>query len=388
MQGKLGYWDEGNDLRSFKEKCMDAVAALGHTDVSVPDTYILGYYPNVKSNPFQKMLYSQAFSHGIAAVAVRSLEDVRNLPQGLKMIIHFHWIHQIFAEVNTVEQAEKAVDTFLEEVRGLKAQGIIIVWTIHNVISHGARFEEQENRLRSVFSELVDHIHIMNPRTAALCDPNYTIDMQKVIEVPHPSYAGVYGNYISKAQARLDLNLAPTDAVFLLFGSMVPQKGTRHFLAEIDSLQEACNGKAKLMIAGKAKVGAFYEEVLQLAAGRTDIKLMTGHVDDQQVQNLFRAADVVVCPYVKGLNSGVIMTAASFGRPVVVPNFLKPVFKGAEEWAVGFDSADFQNCVPACARAYELSQTPTTENEMITWAKELSAQNVSMQFFEKLRGRL
>ncbi|MCK0067968.1 glycosyltransferase [Kordiimonas laminariae] len=387
MSAVMRHWDDGVDLRTFSEKCMDGFIGLSDAGFSADECEILAYHPGVENNPFQRMLYSRAMQFGMAPIAVKQLSELEDVPSGIKLSVHFHWIHQVFSKINTEIEAHDAADKFLKNVESLKDRGIRIVWTIHNVISHGSQYEAIELNLRMRFAELADIIHVMNPRTAALCAPYYMLDSQKILEVPHPSYANVYGSYLSKAQARLELGLPPKQPVFLLFGSLMPQKGTRQFLQGMDELQKYFGGEAIALVAGKARLGSFYEEVLKLSSPRIDVKLMAGHVDDQHIQMLFKAADVVVCPYIKGLNSGVVMTAASFGRPVVAPSFIKPTLREVTDAITEFDPADFISSYEACAAAYEKSQNSNLELELLTWAEANAAHAVSDKFFGELKAR-
>lgn len=388
MSAEKRHWDDGIDLRSFSEKCMDGLLALSAAGFAVDESRILGFYPAVEGNPFQKMLYARAAEFGFAPVAINNLDELDACPTALNVVVHFHWVHNVFAKAENEAEAQAASDTFLRRAEALKARGVKLVWTIHNVISHGTRFEKVELELRQKFADLVDTIHIMNPRTAALCAPVYTLDSHKLLEVPHPSYAGVYGDYISKFQARLDLGLPAGKPVFLLFGSLMPQKGTRQFLQGIGKLQDRFSSEAIVLVAGKARMGAFYEEVLKLSSGRTDVKLIAGHVGDQDVQSLFKAADVVVCPYTKGLNSGVVMTAVSFGRPVVVPSFIMPVLWETDIAVSDFDPSEFDGCYDACLNAYNAAQDEELENRLLAWSRNNSAQQISARFLEGLKARL
>jgi glycosyltransferase involved in cell wall biosynthesis len=47
------------------------------------------------------------------------------------------------------------------------------------------------------------------------------------------------------------------------------------------------------------------------------IKLNLNYLDDDQIQYFLNAADVVVLPYKKLTNSGVLFLAMSFGKPVI-----------------------------------------------------------------------
>lgn len=379
------------DVRSFPETCLDGAATLASEGFSTEGDnagYLLGYYPAVKNNPFQQMLYAEGMKHGFACFPLNHVDDLSRTPSGLKLVLHLHWVHRIFNLLETKAQAKAAMWRFMSEIKYVQNAGHKVVWTVHNKLSHNSFFRAEEYALRTALASQVDVIHIMNPESAEICAPEYELPQEKLISVEHPSYCGIYGDYTSKAAARFQLGLAPDEKVFLLFGRLMPQKGARQFLAELDRLQDMFTDKVRVLLVGRESSPDFTEEIIALTAGRADVKSVRDYVGDQDVQVYFRAADVVVCPYTAGLNSGVVMTAASFGKPVVTSNRFKPVFKGIEDCMVCFDTSNMANVVQACLQAYELAKQPNVEAKITVWAQERQPHKISSQFFAALRNML
>jgi len=379
------------DVRSFPETCLDGAQALTSEGFSIEGDnagYLLGYYPAVKNNPFQQMLYAEGMKHGFACFPLNHVDDLSRTPNGLKLVLHLHWVHRAFSMLETKAQAKAAMWRFISEIKHAQNAGHKIVWTVHNKLSHNSLFRSEEYILRSALAEQADVIHIMNPDSADICAPEYNLPPEKLLSVEHPSYCGVYGDYVSKEAARLQLGLAPDEKVFLLFGRLMPQKGARQFLAELDHLQGMFANKVRVLLVGRESSPDFTEEIIALTAGRADVKSVRDYVGDQDVQVYFRAADVVVCPYTAGLNSGVVMTAASFGKPVVTSDRFKSVFKGIEECMVCFDTSDMSCVVKACTQAYMLAQHPDVEAKITAWAQERQPYKISSQFFTALRNVL
>jgi glycosyltransferase involved in cell wall biosynthesis len=338
------------------------------------------------------MLYASGFDEGYACFPVRTIDDVTDLPEGLSLVMHYHWLNKVFRESADGRAAAKAANRFLARVKLQKDRGHTIVWTVHNILSHAATFPEEEAMLRDGMARLADVLHIMNPDTVALCAPHYDLPQQKVVTVPHPSYHGVYGDYVCGAQARFMLDLSPDDHVFLLFGSLGPHKGTRQFLQGLDDLQERLQGRARILVAGAPGKPAFMEDIMGLIAGRSDVQLFQAHIDDQGVQNFFKAADVVVCPYGIGLNSGVMVTAAGFGRPVVVPHMMARACPGIDDHVFAFEAGNIAACYDACQAALEHAGSGETGNQpeavLRQWARESAPRTVSRRFFQALRSKL
>lgn len=374
--------------RSFDEACVDAKLSLFSKGVNLDEAHLLAYYPPVHRNPFQHMLYSAAFSQGFACFPVRDkLEEVGAPPVKAPLAVHYHWVHRVFTGAETTREAARQANTFLELVDAQKDAGLKILWTVHNLLSHSARFVDEEIELRANLAARADLVHIMNPATVELCGRYYELNPSKTFMVPHPSYFGVYGDYIGAEQARFDLGLTPEDKTVLLFGSLGPHKGARQFISELANLEAALNVRLRVLIAGQPSDADYMEEIYALVSDKANVSLYERHIDDQTVQTLFRATDAVVCPYDIGLNSGVAATAATFGRPCVVPDILVPAMAGMGTGIIGFNPQDRASLVVAVGRALEARSNPETEKMLTHWAELHRPRAISAAFFEALRER-
>ena len=373
--------------RSFDETCVDAKLSLYARGVNLEEAHLLAYYPPVKRNPYQQMMYSAAFEEGFACFPVHDLSDVSEPPVKAPFGVHYHWVHRVFADASTSREAERAAQDFLETVDRHKDLGLKVVWTVHNLLSHSARFIDEEIELRAGLGDRSDFVHIMNPATVELCGRYYELNANKTFMVPHPSYFGVYGDYITAEQARFDLGITPEDKTVLLFGSLGPHKGTRQFLRELDDLQNELGVRLRVLIPGQPSDAAYMEEIYALVAGKPNVSLIERHIDDQTVQTLFRATDIVVCPYDIGLNSGVAATAATFGRPCVVPDILVPAMTGVGTGIIGFNPANRASLAVAIAAALEAGSNPETEFSLVQWAEMHRPRAISQAFFAALRER-
>jgi len=98
----------------------------------------------------------------------------------------------------------------------------------------------------------------------------------------------------------------------LSFGRISPYKGLE-YLAEAWRIIRNENPSARLIVAGD---GEFYFDISSL---RSDprVELYNQHVENAELVRLIQRASVVVLPYVEATQSGVIMTAYAFNKPVV-----------------------------------------------------------------------
>ena len=87
---------------------------------------------------------------------------------------------------------------------------------------HGARFEAEEAALSADIVDRCAAVHILARGTPELVAGWFTIPADKILEVPHPSYAGAYEDFITREQARHELGLWPDETT----GNRVPSAAT------------------------------------------------------------------------------------------------------------------------------------------------------------------
>ena len=130
--------------------------------------------------------------------------------------------------------------------------------------------------------------------------------------VPHPFYAQFDRGRWTRESARASLSLAGDVALF--FGYVRPYKGLDTLLAAWKRVR-AERPQATLVVAGE-----FYEKperYVALASATGGVRILNRYIPDEEVEALFRAADVTVLPYRSGTQSGVTHVAYALGSPVI-----------------------------------------------------------------------
>lgn len=130
--------------------------------------------------------------------------------------------------------------------------------------------------------------------------------------VAHPFYAQFDQGRWTRESARASLGLSGEVALF--FGYVRHYKGLDTLLRAWRDVR-ARRPEATLVVAGE-----FYErpeayEALARAAG--GVRLVNRYIPDEEVEALFRAADVTVLPYRSGTQSGVTHVSYALGVPVI-----------------------------------------------------------------------
>ena len=130
--------------------------------------------------------------------------------------------------------------------------------------------------------------------------------------VPHPFYAQFDRERWTRETARASLGL--TGDVALFFGYVRHYKGLDTLLTAWKRVR-AVRPQATLVVAGE-----FYEDPSVYAGLVRDaggVRLLDRYIPDDEVEALFRAADVTVLPYRSGTQSGVTHVAYALGTPVI-----------------------------------------------------------------------
>ena len=133
--------------------------------------------------------------------------------------------------------------------------------------------------------------------------------------VPHPLYAQFDRGRWTRESARARLGLEGEVAVF--FGYVRRYKG-------LDTLLEAWPKVRARRPVTLVAAGEFYEDpapyraLAAAAGGAPGVRLLEGYLADDEVEALFKAADVVVLPYRSATQSGVTHVAYALGVPVII----------------------------------------------------------------------
>ena len=205
-------------------------------------------------------------------------------------VVHYQWL--------TLE----ALDAFL------LARGAPRVFTSHNVLRRGTgRVREQAARLVIARCEAV--IAHTGAGSRALVE-RFGADPARVHTIPHGAFEALTRQ---DEEQPLDPDLEAVEGpVVLCFGVLRPYKG-------VDVLVEAFRGLdgAELWIVGRPWMDV--EPLRRAAAGaRAAVRFVDRYVTDAELPALFRRADLVVLPYRRIDQSGVLHTALAFGKAMVL----------------------------------------------------------------------
>lgn len=300
------------------EATMQALLAQARTSGPLP--YLLSYAPVAEMNPFQRLLYSRASEEGFALVPAVEFGHLASVGWADRSVIHLHWLASVLSGATSMDEARIRVAGFRKRLVSWRAAGHRIVWTMHNVLPHDAALPEAEIALRRVMVEHADAVHLLSRASADEASRYYDLPEARTFHVPHPSYEGWYANTRDRMGARMDLELPANEFTFVSFGSLQPYKGLSELIDAFAELKSRHPGRPmRLIIAGKAVDRDYHAQLAAKVEHFAAVTLIPSAMEERQVQTLLNGADVAVAPYLRTLNSGAALLAASFRRPLVAP---------------------------------------------------------------------
>ncbi len=197
-------------------------------------------------------------------------------------------------------------------------RGTRVVWTIHDLGSNDRWHPRLEAWYWRRYTVQVDAVICLSREALRLARLRFpALGRLPGHVVPHGHYRDSYPNTLTQSEARARLDLDAKTPVLLHFGLLRPYKNVPHLIA---TFAEAALPEAVLLIAGKPFDRQIQREVERAAANVPGVRLELRYIAPEEVQLFLLAADLVVLPYQRILNSGATLLALSFARPVLVPD--------------------------------------------------------------------
>jgi beta-1,4-mannosyltransferase len=342
-------------------------------------------FPAFKDNPFTSLLYCESGLLGIRTLETDDFEQFLVLLGGLAPgeICHVQWTQLIAQNQKNCGRAFRRVRRFRRALVSAKKRGVSIVWTLHNRVPHELRFPALELSVLKILASESDGIHIMNVDTMRAVADLYQLRVEKSFHVPHPSYGKTYGDVVPRSEARRYLGIAQNDHVILFLGHIRDYKGIETLLAAFEIAAEA-DPRLCLVIAGRVHPSmAYVMKAIGQSTGR--IQLVDKRIPDEEIAHFLAAADLLALPYQAVLNSGSVALAATYGVPVLLPDFPHLVAEfESEPWVSFFSRAEGALGLSSSLRgAFPLADG--VHEAAFAFAEAYNPKDVSRMFLENLR---
>jgi beta-1,4-mannosyltransferase len=290
-------------------------------------------FANRSLNPYNHRISTELVRRGVAVYEYRPWAWFARRYD----VAHVHWPESTFN--HGLAGALATTETLLRVLDALRARGTRVVWTAHNVRSHGGRYPRPEAAFWRRFVERVDGVIALTEGgvgEARRAHPG--LAGRPAFVVPHPHYRGEYEDVLTREEARARLGLPAGAKVLLFFGQIAEYKNVPALVRCFGGLDDP---DARLVVAGRPKTAAIAGEIARAAAADARVVVADAYVAPARVQDYFRAADAVALPYRDILNSGSALLALSFDRPVLLPRvgaFGELRAAAGDAWVRGYDA--------------------------------------------------
>ena len=196
----------------------------------------------------------------------------------------------------------------------LKMFKMKIILTAHNVVSH-----EDNLFLRYIFKilyKISDKIIVH-----ANCNKK---ELQKFARIPLSKITVIlHGNYFFFKEVNSALENYPNVYQcknILFFGYIRQYKGLIYLIRALKEIKKVIPN-VKLIIAGKPVEDFYiYKREIDKLNIKDNVLLDLGYISFKKIYKYFKIANVVVLPYTKIYQSGILQLAYAFKKPVVVTN--------------------------------------------------------------------
>jgi glycosyltransferase involved in cell wall biosynthesis len=223
-------------------------------------------------------------------------------------IVHFQWL-----------VSRSADSRFLRLLRWV---GIPAVYTAHDIEPHMLVSEEDRADLQRIYrsvARIIVHAESNKRELVSLFD----VEPAKISVIPHGSYDFLCAREpLTKGAARQRIGLPAGKRVILFFGLIKRYKGLEYLVDAFPRVREAIPNAFLLVVGdvygGDSEGDRFYRSLIEKLQDRDDVLCVPHYVPTEAVGAYLAAADVVVLPYTRTFQSGVLLAACAAARPVVV----------------------------------------------------------------------
>jgi D-inositol-3-phosphate glycosyltransferase len=204
-----------------------------------------------------------------------------------------------------------------------KLVGKRVVFTAHNV-NAGRRDHNDSwlNRLSlKVQYSFSDHIFVHTDGMKRELIADFRIPEENVSVIPFGINNTIPNTSLSIAEAKQQLGVSSSDKTMLFFGNIAPYKGLEYLIAAFTELLKKDRSYRLLIVGNPKGPASYWNEIGRTIvnsdiAGRVIEKIE--YVPDEATELYFKAADVLILPYTRVFQSGVLFLAYSFGLPAIV----------------------------------------------------------------------
>lgn len=322
---------------------------------------ILSWPRPYDANPYLGRLRDALEAHDVRVQTDRYLASLVLRPTRAQWA-HLHWPEWMLRDRSQPRAWARAL-WFFGLIDSLRARGVRIAWTAHNLIGHDEPHPALAERFRRRWLARCDLVHghfaSAEPSVRALGFRG------RFVCAGHPHAADDYAPSMGREEARAALGLQREHRALLCFGSIERYKG---FDRVAQALTRIDDPRLRLIVSGRGADAAQLSALRALAEADRRIEIREGFASRTEAANLALAADAMVLGYRAFFTSGTAMLALTMGTPVLGP----PVHHLSAMASEPFFSAMSSPDALAEALARDSTFAPESREQARAWAAQFT----------------
>lgn len=330
------------------------------------------------SQPFHALLAASLEETG--GVALEEFEVQRSLTRRYDLV-HLHHPEKFVTQRLSLRDAARFA-IFFGVLWTQKLKGARIVWTAHNEGPHEPGHPLLEAVYWRLFLPSLDGvIYLSESSRGQLVRQRPRLSRLPGFVIPHGDFRAAYPNTLGRDEARKRLGYEPGHRVVAFVGNVRAYKNVGHLARTFADLP---GDDLRLLIAGHVHTHELKAEILAVAGRDPRIRLIDAFIDPSEMQLYLNAADLVVLPFRRILNSGSAILALSFDRPVLVPDLgsLRELqAQVGEDWVHLFrGDLDAATLATALDRFLPMPRADSAPLDALAWDRIGAATNAAYRF--------
>lgn len=266
--------------------------------------------PSWRDNPYLDLFYGHLDGAEMAEEEIPLWPPTRR-DAALAVVdaVHFHW-PETYWRGGGRRAGGKPLLGFRRFLAAIRNAGKPIIWTVHNLLPH-ERPTWRDRLARRLLLRASDMIICHDDCTASKVR-RIAPRRAEIVVMPHGNYDGSLPAPRDIEETRSRYLNGRRKKLAVMLGLMRDYKGFDIALAAMEKVPDV-----HLVIAGGAHRSFEADALTHKASGRSNVSVQLGYLPDQELANLYGAADLALFPYLRITGSGALLTSLTLGCPAV-----------------------------------------------------------------------
>ncbi len=297
-------------VADYAQELARALAQAGWSvDLATADDHLYAQTPGISVHPVFHYLRGDGRTRRVLRRC-----GLGPLLNGVRFLLSLPQLARLSSKADIVHtQGWEIPELGLPAIACLRLGGSPVVQTLHGIVERSGRLERTRRLILRVGGRMTARTIVHTQADLALLPPAVRA---RTVVIPHGEYGGLArtGGAAERDGARDALGIAADAAVTLVFGQLRADKGLADVVQAMQRLPTL-----HLLIGGHDD-GALAALTPQLQSPELAdrVTVREGFLEMREAAQLFAATDTVVLPYRLASQSGVLLLAYGFHRPVIV----------------------------------------------------------------------